>query len=91
MRAAGHNIPRGIVNLIGGEQTSRRLNPNLVRKILAAELGITTANVTSLDGVVATTTPKHSTSSAVSSTGRRNEKAAAWPGGGLDITRSKEK
>jgi hypothetical protein len=48
--------------LIGGDRTFRKLDPDLVRKIFAAELGITTASVMSLDGVIATVTPNHSAS-----------------------------
>jgi hypothetical protein len=72
-RAACHSIQGGIVNLIGGEKTSQTLDPNLVRKILAAELGTPIATLSSLDGVIVSVTPKHSTSSAAPPTGRGNE------------------
>jgi hypothetical protein len=56
---ACHNIPGGIVNLLGGYRTTRTLGRDLVRKILAAELGVPIATVFSLDGVEATITPTH--------------------------------
>ena len=48
------NGPSTAINLIDGERTGGLLDRRLVAKILSAEIGTPTANITSPDGVIAT-------------------------------------
>jgi hypothetical protein len=76
------------VNLVGGQRSGPAgLDPDLVAKILAAEVGIPTTTVTSLDGVTATITPTNHSRNSAARPARRSE-ADTLSGAGPNSIRS---
>jgi hypothetical protein len=55
----GHSDDAAVINLVGGARTSRSLDPDLVARILATEIGVPTNTITSSAGITATVTPRH--------------------------------
>jgi hypothetical protein len=80
-RVNGQNEPSIPLNLIGGYRWPgvRPLDPDLVAKILSAELGTPVEIMVSTDGITTTITPTHHQNSAASPTGRTKE-ADPMPG-----------
>jgi hypothetical protein len=95
-RVAGHNIHGGIdnalagrwpINLVGGRRSDTSIDPILIQKILAAELGVPYATVVSPDGITAKISPRnHSRTPAV--TTHRRSGTAAMHGSGPESRRS---